>query len=251
MIPRLFVQAPLSDGAPVELGAEQAGYLTRVLRLAPGAEARLFNGRDGEWRARLVEAGKRGATLVTEHRTRPQTAAPDLLLLFAPLKRQATDWLVEKATELGVRALQPTLTRRTNAETVRLDRLQSIAREAAEQCERLDVPQVRPPALLHRLLEEWDARRPLLFADESGTAPPAAEVLAALSRPAALAVLVGPEGGFAPEERAHVLGCGFVRAISLGPRILRAETAAAAALTLAQSAWGDWVALSERGTSIT
>jgi len=248
--PRLLIGAALAENGAVPLDADQAAYLGRVLRLAPGDRVRVFNGRDGEWRARIVEIGKRGGALALEVRTREQAIPPDLELWFAPVKRQATDWIVEKATELGVRALQPVLTRRTVADTVRLDRLAAIAREAAEQTERLDTPEVRPPLTFAQALDGWDEGRGLVFADEAGTDPQApwggaegrAAPLAAadLARFARIAVLIGPEGGFDPAERRLLRVKPFVIPVSLGPRILRAETAVCAALSLVQAFWGDW-----------
>lgn len=248
--PRLFVDAPLAPAARIALDADQAGYLGRVLRLGPEDAVRVFNGRDGEWRARIAEVGKRGAALTLDVQTRPQTTPPDLELWFAPVKRQGTDWIVEKATELGVRALRPVLTKRTIAETVRVDRLAAIAREAAEQTERLDVPMVAAPVTFAQALDGWDPERGLVYADEagddpdatwggaSGRAPPIAT--APLASWAKLAVLTGPEGGFDPAERRLLRARAGVIPVSLGPRILRAETAACAALAVVQALWGDW-----------
>lgn len=245
--PRLFVAAPLGAGAHLALDADQAGYLTRVLRRGVGDGVRVFNGVDGEWRALLETAGKRGATLVCEAPLRAQTTTPDLWLLFAPVKRQATDWIVEKATELGAARLLPTITRRTVAETVRVERLAAIAREAAEQTERLDLPAIDPAQPLARVLDGWDRGRPLVFADEAGEgAPPLLEALTGLTS-AKLALLTGPEGGFDPDERRLLRALPFVVPVSLGPRILRAETAVAAGLALIQAGWGDWRALALQG----
>jgi 16S rRNA (uracil1498-N3)-methyltransferase len=285
---RLFVQAELSEGARVPVGADQAHYLVNVMRLQPGAEVELFNGRDGAWRARLAESSKRGAALTVETKTREQIPAPDLDLVVALVKRARLETIVEKAAELGCRRVRLVITRRTNAERANVERLQAIATEAAEQCERLDVPEVLAPAKLERVLDAWEAERRLMYCDESGTgweweggrSPPvggsgraAAEAgdasgatgsppLAA-SRPvspqrgesippalAALAgrprgpwaVLIGPEGGFDPEEQARLRGLPFVVSVGLGPRILRADTAAISALTLWQAALGDWAA---------
>jgi 16S rRNA (uracil1498-N3)-methyltransferase len=246
--PRLFVEADLITGGAVALGEGPARHLTSVLRLREGAHLRLFNGRDGEYAATIREIGKRALALTVGERLREQEASPDLLLLFAPLKRQATDWLVEKATELGVRAMQPVITKRTDVDTVRVDRLAAIAREAAEQSERLDAPDIRAPLPLARALDGWDAARPLIYADESGDdqakpwggaqgrGAPLFSVLPGL-RADRLALLIGPEGGFDPEERRALRSLGFVIPVSLGPRILRAETAAIAALALIQAAW--------------
>jgi 16S rRNA (uracil1498-N3)-methyltransferase len=244
-VPRLFVEASLAPGAAVTLNETQARYLQTVLRLGPGARALLFNGVDGEWAAEVKKTGKRDAGLVCVERTRAQTFPPDLVLLFAPVKRQGTDLIAEKATELGVRVLQPVLTRRTQSETVRADRLRAIAIEAAEQTERLDVPEICEAAPLGAVLGAWDKNRRLLFADEAGEAAP---IAAAVSAPAIapagegrrLALLIGPEGGFEPDERRLLRALPFVTPVSLGPRILRAETAVIAALALIQAHWGDW-----------
>lgn len=238
-VPRLFVETPLAAGAEIALGEAQARYLASVLRLAPGARVLAFNGADGEWSTDIVAASKRGATLMCREATRAQRLPPDLVLLFAPVKRVGTDLIAEKATELGARTLQAVLTRRTQSESVRTDRLRAIAIEAAEQTERLDVPEVREAAPLGKVLGAWDAARPLVFADEAGEAPPLASALSGLQQPS-LALLVGPEGGFEPEERRMLRGLPFVTPVSLGPRILRAETAVIAALALIQAHWGDW-----------
>lgn len=236
---RLFVAHPLADGARVSCTPEQASYLRGVLRLGEGDEILIFNGRDGEWRARLREAGKRGAELQATDLVRPQASGPDLHYLFAPLKRARLDYMVQKATEMGVSRLAPVLTRHTVAERVNLERMRANAIEAAEQCGILSVPDVAEPVKLPALLQGWDAARTLIFCDEGAeqTSP-----LAALSglRPGALAVLVGPEGGFSPDEREMIRTVPQATAISLGPRIMRADTAAVAALALINAALGDW-----------
>ncbi len=250
--PRLYVEEDLAAGAHIALDEAQSRYLAQVLRLREGARVRVFNGRDGEWSAAIGEMGRRGAALNIVARTRPQSQTPDIALLFSPLKRQATDWLIEKATELGARTLQPVICKRTIAETVRGDRLASIAREAAEQTERLDVPDVRAALALGRSLDGWDEARPLIFADEAGDeqekpwggakgrGEPLYQAAERLRGCKALALLIGPEGGFDPEERRMLRGLSFVTPVSLGPRILRAESAAVAALAVIQAAWGDW-----------
>lgn len=254
-VPRLLLDASLSAGARVDLEADQTRYLVQVLRLKPGDAARVFNGTDGEWAATLVEAGKKRFALdVCERRRAPQPPATDLHLLFAPVKRARTDFIVEKATELGVQAIRPVFTRRSVAERVRVDRLALIAREAAEQSERLDAPMIVEPETLARVLDGWAERegeRRLLFLDEAAGgagspwndaeagAPPALAALTAAPR-GPWGVLVGPEGGFDPAERERLRAEPFVVAASLGPRILRADTAAIAALTLWQAALGDW-----------
>jgi 16S rRNA (uracil1498-N3)-methyltransferase len=250
--PRLYIEDALSAGAHIALDEAQSRYLTQVLRLREGARVRVFNGRDGEWSGAISEIGRRGAALTIVARMRLQAQTPDILLLFSPLKRQATDWLIEKATELGARALQPVICKRTIAETVRADRLSSIAREAAEQTERLDMPAIRSPLALDRALDRWDEARPLIFADEAGDdqekpwggekgrGEPLYQAADRLREHKALALLIGPEGGFDPEERRMLRGLSFVTPVSLGPRILRAESAAIAALAVIQAGWGDW-----------
>lgn len=233
-LPRLFVRTPLSDGAAVELDAKQANYLGNVLRLGAGAELLLFDGFSGEWLARIADAGRKRMTLTVERKTRDPESIPDVWLAFAPVKRAQTDWLVEKATELGAARLVPVITQRTIAERVRLDRLESIAIEAAEQCGRTRVPQIVEPLPLRRLVEELDPARHFYFADEGGGDP-----VAGVFREGPALILVGPEGGFTEDERAFVRGSG-ASAISLGPRILRAETAALAALAAYMAVAGDW-----------
>ncbi len=232
-LPRLFVRASLAEGAAIALDAAQANYLGNVLRLVEGGEVLLFDGASGEWLARVAEAAKKRMTLIVQGLTRPPEILPDLLLAFAPVKRAQTDWLVEKATELGVAHLQPVMTRRTIAERVKLERLESIAIEAAEQCGRTLLPAIAEPLPLATFVSTLD--RPLYFADETGGTP-AAEAMQA--GPAA--ILIGPEGGFTPEERETVRAHGHATAISLGPRILRAETAALAAVSAYMALAGDW-----------
>lgn len=233
-LPRLFVRQPLSGAASIELDPGQANYLGNVLRLGVGAELLAFDGLSGEWLARIADAGKKRMTLTVDRKTREAESIPDVWLAFAPVKRAQTDWLVEKSTELGVARLIPVMTQRTVAERVRLDRLETIAIEAAEQCGRTRVPQIVEPMPLRRLIEELDPARHLYFADEEG-GEPAASTFA--EGPAL--ILVGPEGGFTAEERQLVRGSG-ASAISLGPRILRAETAALAALATYMAIAGDW-----------
>lgn len=234
-LPRLYVRCPLAEDASVELDPGQANYLGNVMRRGVGDELLAFDGRSGEWLARIAETGKKRMTLTVERRTREPETLPDVILAFAPVKRTHTDWLVEKATELGAARLQPVMTRRTVAERVRLDRLQAIAIEAAEQCGRTIVPQIAEPLALAAFLTSMDSGRRLYFADEEGGEHPARAFAAG---PAA--ILVGPEGGFAEEERAAMRAHPSTIAISLGPRILRAETAALAALTAYMALAGDW-----------
>jgi 16S rRNA (uracil1498-N3)-methyltransferase len=233
-LPRLFVRQPLAAGVKVGLGGAPANYLGNVLRLGPGAELLIFDGVSGEWLARIAGAGKREMTLLVERLTREAESIPDLWLAFAPVKRAQTDWLVEKATELGIARLIPVLTQRTIAERVRLERLQKIAIEASEQCGRTRVPDILEPMSLRHFIEELDPDRRFYFADEGGGEPPARTYAEGPG-----VILIGPEGGFTEEERALVRGSG-ASAISLGPRILRAETAALAAVAAYMAIAGDW-----------
>lgn len=232
---RLFVREPLSEGARVALEQGQAHYLGTVMRLAVGGEVLLFDGQSGEWLARVAEAGKKRMTLAVERQTKLAEAVPDLCLAFAPVKRAQTEWLVEKATELGVARLQPVMTRRTIFERIKLERLEAITIEAAEQCGRTLLPTIAKPIALDRLLAKQEAGRTLYFADETGGA-----TLAATMNPGPATILTGPEGGFTPEERDAIRAAPGVLAISLGPRILRAETAALAAVTGWMALAGDW-----------
>ena len=271
---RLYVPDDLAAGADVAPSPEQGRYLVTVMRLAIGAEVLLFNGRDGEWRATLVEAGKRVCRLAVGARMRAQTEGPDLDLVIALVKRARLETIIEKAAELGARRVRLATTRRTNADHTNVARLQAIAVEAAEQTGRLDVPLIVAPEKLDRMLDSWDPARRLVFCDEGGGVPP---MLLALNPPrlggegdrpkdgggesvhglpstasggplpqqagedrVKGAILIGPEGGFAPEEGERLRALPFVTAVSLGPRILRADTAAISALTLWQAALGDW-----------
>jgi 16S rRNA (uracil1498-N3)-methyltransferase len=235
---RLYVAEPLMAGPLVVTRPEQAHYLVNVMRLQTGDELRMFNGRDGEWRARLSAASKRACQLEVTERTRAQQTGPDLDLVVALVKRTRLETIVEKAAELGARRVRLAITERTNAERTRVERLQAIAVEAAEQTGRLDVPEVVEPRKLDRLLADWPAQRPLMFCDEAGEAPPALVALAGRGG-GPWALLIGPEGGFSPTERAAIRALPAVVPVSLGPRILRADTAAIAALTLWQAALGD------------
>ena len=236
---RLFVTGDLGPGAEVVLGADQAHYLFTVMRLGVGARVAVFNGRDGEWLAEVVEIAKRSGRLVAIAPGQPQRRPPDLWLLFAPIKKARTDFIVEKAAELGAARIQPVFTRRTAAERIRPDRLRAHAVEAAEQCGETYVPEIATAARLDDVLDGWDPARGLIFCDESREPAPALRVLAA-ARPGPWAILTGPEGGFAPEEVARLRGLPFVTAVTLGPRVLRADTAAVAALALWQATLGDW-----------
>jgi 16S rRNA (uracil1498-N3)-methyltransferase len=210
-----------------------------VLRLRPGDAILIFNGRDGEWRAELGEGGKRAAALVVGARVRPQEGGPDIDYLFAPLKRARLDYMVQKATEMGVARLRPVLTRRTMAERVNLERMRANAIEAAEQCGILRVPELHQPEKLANVVARWDAARTLIVCDEGSDARDPIVALGQL-RPGPLAVLIGPEGGFDDSERELLSSKPFVVRISLGPRILRADTAAVAALALVNACLGDW-----------
>jgi len=235
---RLYVQADLSPDAAVAPTQDQSRYLTGVMRLKQGDDLLLFNGRDGEWRAGIAEYLKRGVVLKCEKQVRPQATGPDLELIVALVKKARVETIVEKAAELGAARVRLAVTRRTNVEHVRLDRLDAIAMEAAEQTGRLDVPVVDDPQKLDAILDGWDASRRLMFCDETGGEPAIRALTAAGAGP--WAILIGPEGGFSPEERDRLRSLPFTVAVSLGPRILRADTAAIAAMTLWQAAVGDW-----------
>src|SRR3954451_15339067 len=234
-LPRLFVRQVLSEGVTLELDAGQANYLGNALRLGAGAELLVFDGKGREWLARIAEVAKKRMSLTVERRTREPEIIPDVWCAFAPVKRAQTDWLVEKATELGAERLIPGITQRTIAERVKLERLEVIAIEAAEQCARTRLPAIATPLSLKQLLIERDSSRTLYFADEAGGEPAAR----AFGRGPAL-ILTGPEGGFTNEERALIRAASRAVPISLGPRILRAETAALAALAVWMSIAGDW-----------
>ena len=234
-LPRLYVEPPLSAGVAVGLDSAQANYLGNVLRLKEGGEVLLFDGVSGEWLARVVEAGKRRMILGVVETTRLQEAVPDLTLAFAPVKKGRVDWLVEKAVELGVARLEPVITRRTIVDKLNLERMRSHIVEAAEQCGRTALATIAEPVKLDAFLKALDPARTLYFADETG-GEPAASAFA----PGAATILTGPEGGFTPEEAALVRALPNARAISLGPRILRAETAALAAVTTYMALAGDW-----------
>jgi len=234
---RLYIDHRFAPGQPVPLDTNQSHYLSTVMRLGAGAEISVFNGHDGEWAARLVSAGKRGGEIELVAQSAPQLDPPDLWLVFAPIKKARTDFIVEKAAELGIARILPVQTDHTNSERIRQDRLQAHAVEAAEQCGGTFVPPVEELVSLGRLLDGWDQSRHILWADEALVGP--AETLAGLA-PGPWAVLIGPEGGWSEAERQRLSGMACVRRISLGPRILRADTAAVAALTLWQAVLGDW-----------
>ncbi len=234
--PRLFVDLPLAADATLTLPAAQSHYLAQVMRRQPGDVVRLFDDRSGEWAARLLSAGRKAVSVVIEARLSPREIVPDLWLCFAPLKRGRIDWVVEKACELGVARLVPVLTRRTIVDRLNLDRLRAHMIEAAEQCERTALPELTEPVTLTALLGTWPADRALVFADESGGAPLATTLRRA---PAPAAILIGPEGGFDDGERAAIRACPAALPVTLGPRILRADTAAVVALGVWQAVMGD------------
>jgi 16S rRNA (uracil1498-N3)-methyltransferase len=238
--PRLYVEAPLDDGAIVALGRAQAHYLTTVLRLKPGHRVLAFNGRDGEWSA-TIDARGRAAVLLVGTRTRPQTAAGDLHYLFAPLKAARLDYMVQKAVEMGVSRLQPVLTRHGQVARVNTGRVRGNAIEAAQQCGILSLPEIGEAVSLLKLIAAYDPVRCLVFCDEDAEGADPIAALGAVPPRSPLAVLVGPEGGFAEDERAALLKLPNVVRVALGPRILRADTAAVAALALVQAVRGDWV----------
>jgi len=234
-LPRLFVDEPLAHDMRLTLDGPQANYLGAVLRLAAGARVKLFDDRTGEWLAEIEEAGKRRMSLRIVQQLREREPVPDLWLVFAPIKRGRIDWIAEKAAELGVARLVPVVTARTIVDRVNIERLRAHMIEAAEQCERTALPQLDEPARLEAVLRSWPADRDLLFADETGGEP-----LAAAARPGPAAILIGPEGGFTDAERAAVRAVPQARPVSLGPRILRADTAAIAATGIWMAAAGDW-----------
>jgi 16S rRNA (uracil1498-N3)-methyltransferase len=236
---RLYVEADLAEAAQVACDADQANYIRNVLRLKAGDAIIVFNGRNGEWRAQISEVGKRSVSLRVAPQIRPQEDGPDIDYLFAPLKRARLDYMVQKATEMGVARLRPVLTHRTVAERVNVERMRANAIEAAEQCGILRIPEVSEPDKLERVLEGWDAARPLIFCDEASEERCPFTALARV-QPGPLALLIGPEGGFDEGERALLSSKPFVTRISLGPRILRADTAAVAALALVNAVLGDW-----------
>lgn len=237
---RLYLDADLSGGAELELSKEHSHYLGTVLRKSAGDALRVFNGRDGEWKAEIISISKRAASLRLGEQLRAPHACPDITLAFAPLRKHRTAFIIEKATELGIARLQPIQTARTQFARFNVDKARLQAIEAAEQTERLDIPDIQPLRRggLNDYIGGWNFAGPLIFADESGDASPALDVLKTVGAPATL--LIGPEGGFTDEERELLRAQDFVRPVSLGPRILRADTAALSLLTLWQAICGDW-----------
>jgi len=253
MIPRLYINAPLQTGAAAALSQRQAHHLKAVMRREAGGRVALFNGRDGEFEAEIVELKKRGGVARVAHKIREQETEPDLHLLFAPVKRGALEQIIQKATEIGAAHLTPVITGRTVAPKLNIERLQTVAIEAAEQCGRLCIPAINQPVKLAAVLDAWPGDRRLMFCDEAGDdesaqwgggkgrAAPVLEALKSVdSKTKPWAVLTGPEGGFSPGERAMLRAKPYVTPVTLGPRILRADTAAMAALVLWQAGLGDW-----------
>ena len=236
---RLFVEAPLTKGQGIALNKDQANYLFAVMRLSVGDHILVFNGADGEWLVEVLEGTKRGGTLGCLEQTKPQQMPPDVWLIFAPIKKERTNFIVEKAAELGAAHIQPVITQFTNSDRLRTDRLQAHALEAAEQCGGSYVPTVADPIKFADLLADWPTDRRLMFCDERMAAGPVAEVLANETA-GKWAIIIGPEGGFSADEADALNTMPQTIAVTLGPRILRADTAAVAALTAWQSALGDW-----------
>jgi len=233
---RLYLEHPMAPGQSLPLGRDQAHYLFGVMRRGAGDRLRVFNGRDGEFLAEITQAGKRGGSVTLIEKTRALQRPPDLWLLFAPIKKARTDFIVEKAAELGAALIQPVRTRFTNAERIRRDRLQAHAIEAAEQCGGTFVPELREIEPLDRIIAHWPEDRALIFCDEARVGEPVSRDMP----PPPAAILIGPEGGFSEDERARLSALPQARPLSLGPRILRADTAAVAAISLWQSGVGDW-----------
>ncbi len=238
---RLYVDSALSQGITLAVSSSQAHYLLHVMRAKEGDHVSVFNGLDGEWRTTISRIGKRDCELLCEKRIAEQQEVPDIWLAFAPIKKIPADYVTQKATELGARALQPVITHRTIARRVNIERMRANGVEAAEQSGRLTIPEIREPLDLPMLLSSWPQDRQLIFCDESGQAPPLAEALSRQKKNSGrCAILTGPEGGFDDEERTAIRSCPFALAVNLGPRIMRADTAALAALSIWQAMQGDW-----------
>ena len=236
--PRIHVDTALKGGADITLAQDQSHYLSHVLRAKPGDAVALFNGADGEWFCYITEVGKKTVRLRIERKTSEVRRPPDIDYIFAPLKHARLDYVVQKATELGARRLRPVITQRTIVERINLERMRANAIEAAEQCNLVHVPDVLEPVVLPKLLAGWETGRRLIHCDETAAVANPVEALRGLKPPAAL--IVGPEGGFTPEERELLRRQLFVTAVSLGPRIMRADTVAVAAMALVQAVIGDW-----------
>lgn len=238
---RLFVEAPLgSEGTQLPLPAETVHYLGRVMRAKLGDTLALFNGTDGEWQAEISVLEKKHGAVTLTKKLREQTSTPDVTLCFSPLKQNRQDWLVEKAAELGVRSLQPVVMNRSQVRDVNLERLKKITIEAAEQCERLEIPTIKPLLTLEQLVGSWDAATPLLMADELGAGEPLPAVMQTLTNDAGIGLLIGPEGGFSSQDLDILARATYIKRMTLGPRILRAETAALTALSIVLAHAGDW-----------
>ncbi|MGB7287728.1 MAG: 16S rRNA (uracil(1498)-N(3))-methyltransferase [Salaquimonas sp.] len=237
---RLFVDQPLAGGAAFEADRAQANYLLNVLRLKDGAKVLIFNGIDGEWLTSIGQSGRKACKLKIEYQIRPQPAPSSLIYCFAPLKQGRLDYMIQKAVEMGAGVLQPVITQHTQITKLNMERVKANALEAAEQCGILSIPTINKPVKLTQFLIDWDKEHKLLFADESADDVNPISALSDISRTEQKGLLVGPEGGFSAEERKALLTLEYVRPISLGPRILRADTAAVAALAVIQSACGDW-----------
>ncbi len=237
-IARIYVDHPIEAGIAISLDDGQSRYLMKVMRLSDGAKVRAFNGSDGEWACTLSAQGKK-AIITPDKQTRSQETGPDLTLLFAPIRRTRTEFIIEKATELGVKTIQPVITAYTQFNRLRVDRMELLAIEAAEQTERLDLPSIAAPAPFEKTLSTWNPSNPLIYCDEAGAAAPMSERVDQL-KGRSCGILIGPEGGFSSKEREQLRLMDNVVPITLGPRILRAETAVVSALTLWQSLVGDW-----------
>jgi len=236
---RLFVPQPMQAGGTVELDPQQAHYLTNVLRMQPGGQLLVFNGEDGEWLAEIAEVAKKRVVLDLTMQVRPQPGPSDLVYCFAPLKVGRLDYLIQKAVEMGAGVLQPVITQHTQMSNIGTERIRANAIEAAEQCGILAIPEVREPVKFDRLVWQWDATRRLIFCDEGADTNNPVPALQSITE-RHLAVLIGPEGGFSDEERKQLRALPYVTAIPLGPRILRADTAAVAAMAVIQATIGDW-----------
>ena len=239
-LPRLYLDNSLGEGGMIALGKAQSHYLGTVLRKSIGDSVRVFNGRDGEWRAEITALDKKRGELCAVEQIRLPISCPDIWLCFAPVRKHRNGFILEKGTELGVSRFQPVITARTQFPKMKLEKERAQIIEAAEQTERLDIPELRAGVRLQELLSGWDKKRLLIFADEAGDAPNAEAVMARLTPQTDCALLVSPEGGFTAEEREMLRGKPYVRPVSLGPRILRADTAALSLLTLWQAHLGDW-----------